>query len=182
MYRPGTKTEIIIVTINVKVNSEEDTFVAICCMTTLLGCFSYMVTVKNRFWVMSSQRNRTSFVSFELRVSLIWRVLLVWLWWKYRLGGFQSPWTSHLGLSYRFLVSFVHVVPHRLFKLLPSYFFLRVLPKQNMMSVYFILSLVFVFIIDLTWHHPSLGLRLFLFWWKLNTQKLVKILLVPVCP
>jgi hypothetical protein len=31
LYRPGTKTEIIIVTINVKVNSEEDTF-------SVLGC------------------------------------------------------------------------------------------------------------------------------------------------
>jgi hypothetical protein len=29
--RPGTKTEITIVTINVKVNSEEDTIAAICC-------------------------------------------------------------------------------------------------------------------------------------------------------
>ena len=29
--RPGTKTEIIIVAINVKVNPEEDTFAAICC-------------------------------------------------------------------------------------------------------------------------------------------------------
>ncbi len=74
---------------------------------------------------MSCQRNRTSFVSLELRVSVIWRVLLVWLWWKHRVCGLQSPWTSHFGLSYRFLVSFVHVVPHR-FKILPSYFFLRV--------------------------------------------------------
>ncbi len=30
--RPGTKTEIIIVTINVKVNPEEDTFATICCI------------------------------------------------------------------------------------------------------------------------------------------------------
>ena len=29
--RPGTKTETIIVTLNVKVNPEEDTFTAICC-------------------------------------------------------------------------------------------------------------------------------------------------------
>ena len=30
----------------------------------------------------------------------------------HRLCGFQSPWTSHLGLSYRFLVSSVRVVSH----------------------------------------------------------------------
>ena len=82
------------------------------CMTSLLGCFSYMLTVKHRLWQMSCQRNRTSFVSFELRVSLISRVLLVWLCRKYRPCGFQSPWTTHLGLSYRFLVSSVRVVPY----------------------------------------------------------------------
>ncbi len=100
---------------------------------------------------MSCQRNRTSVVSFEFRVTLIWRVLLIWLWRKNRISGFQSPWTSHLGLSYHFLVSFVHVVPHR-FYLLLSYFFLRLLPKWHILSLYFSLSLTFVLIIDLAWH------------------------------
>ncbi len=35
-------------------------------------------TVKHRFCLMSCQRNRTSFDSFDLRVSQIWRVLSVW--------------------------------------------------------------------------------------------------------
>ena len=43
-------------------------------------------------------------------------------------------------------VSSVRVVPHR-FYLLPSYFFLRVLPKWNILSIHFSLSLAFVFII-----------------------------------
>ena len=105
-------------------------------MTNLFASCSYMCTVKHRLWLMNCQRNRISFVSLEVRVSLLWRVLLVWLWRKHRLCRLQSPWTSHLGLSYRFLVSFVRVVPHRC-KLLPSYFFLRVLPMWHMMSVYF---------------------------------------------
>ena len=50
--------------------------------------------------------------------------------------------------------------------LLPLYFFLRVLPKRHMLSVYFSLSLACVLIIDLASHLSSLGLRLFLFCWK----------------
>ena len=46
----------------------------------------------------NNRRHRISFVSFEIRVSLIWKVLLVWSWRKRRLCGFQSPWTFHLGL------------------------------------------------------------------------------------
>ncbi len=90
---------------------------------------------------------------------------LVWLWWNHLLYGFQSLWTSHLGLSYRFLVSSVRVAPHHLY-LLPSYFFLRVLTKRYMLSVSFSLSLACVLIIDLTWHLSSLVLRPFLFCWK----------------
>ena len=73
-------------------------------MTTLLGWNSSILTVKHLIWLMTCRRNQISFVSLELCVSLIRRVLLVWLWRKYRLCGFQSPWTSHLGLSYRFLI------------------------------------------------------------------------------
>ena len=40
---------------------------------------------------------------------------------------------------------------------------LDVLPKRHMLSVYFILSLVFVLIIVLVCHFPFLSLRLFLF-------------------
>ncbi len=66
----------------------------------------FMLTVKHLPWLrMNCQRNRISFVSLEVRVSLIWRVLLVWLWSKCRLCWFQSPWTSHLGVSFRFLVT-----------------------------------------------------------------------------
>ncbi len=119
-------------------------------MNLFVSC-SCTLTSKHRLWLMSWRRNRTSFVFLDLRVSPIWRVLLVWLWWKHRLGGFQSPWTFHLGLSYRFLVSFVRVVPPR-FYLLPSYFFLCVLPKRHMLSVYFSLSLTRLLIIDLAWH------------------------------
>jgi hypothetical protein len=61
---------------------------------------------------------------------------------KHRLCGFQSPWTSHISLSYRFLFSFVRVVPHR-FYLLPLYFSLLVLTKRHMLSLYFSLSLDF---------------------------------------
>ena len=107
------------------------------CVTNLFSSCSYIHTVKHQLWINRWQMNRISFVSLEFPVSLIWRVLLVWLWWKHRLCGLQSPLTSHLGLSYRFLVSFVRVVPH-LFKVLPSYFFLRVLSKWHMMSVYFL--------------------------------------------
>ncbi len=64
-----------------------------------------LLTVK-RLCLMSCQRNRTSFVSLNLRVLLIWRVLLVWLCRKHRLGGLQSPWTSHLGLLYHTTSSF----------------------------------------------------------------------------
>ena len=63
--------------------------------------------------VMNCRRYRISLVSLELCVSLVWRVLLVWSWWKNLLYGLQSPWTSHLGLSCLFLVSSVRVVPHR---------------------------------------------------------------------
>ena len=57
-------------------------------------------------------------------------------WRKHRMCGFQSLWTFPLCLPYLFLVSFVHVVPHR-FYLFPSYFFLCVLTKWHMLSVYF---------------------------------------------
>ncbi len=39
--RPGTKTEIIIVTLNVKVNPEEDTLVSICCTVSLSDLKSF---------------------------------------------------------------------------------------------------------------------------------------------
>ena len=39
---------------------------------------SSTLTVQNRFLLMTWQRNRTSFASFELRVSQFWRVLSVW--------------------------------------------------------------------------------------------------------
>ena len=55
--------------------------------------------------IMNCQRSRTSFASFTLRVSLIWRVWLVWWWRKHRLYGFQYLWTFLLGLSYRFLTT-----------------------------------------------------------------------------
>ena len=110
---------------------------------------------------MYCRRNRISFVSFVLRVSLIWRLLLVWSCRKNRICGFQSPLTFDLGLSYLYLVSSVHVTPHR-FESLPSYFFLRVLSKWQMLSIYFRLSLVFCLIIVLAWHFTSLGPRLFL--------------------
>ena len=126
----------------------------VCMMNLFVSC-SCTFTVKDHLWIMSWQRNRTSFVFLEPRVSLIWRVLLVWLWWKHQLYVFQFPWTSHLGPSCRFLVSSVRVVPHR-FYLLPSYFFFRVLPKWHILSVYFSVSLacvhictVFVFFLSL---------------------------------
>jgi hypothetical protein len=52
----------------------------------------------------------------------------------------------HLGLSYNCLVSSVLVVPHRFYPL-PSYFFLRNLPKWHILSVYFSVSLAFSLII-----------------------------------
>ena len=58
--------------------------------------------------------------------------------------GIEIRIADHLGLSYRFLVALVRVVPQ-----FPSYFFLRVLSKRHMLSSYFNLSLVFVLIIDL---------------------------------
>jgi hypothetical protein len=59
---------------------------------------------------------------------------LAWSWLKIRLWRSPSPSTSHLGLSYHCLVSSVLVDPH-LFWHLPSYFFLRVLSKLNILFI-----------------------------------------------
>eukprot|EP00001_Collodictyon_triciliatum_P147540 25812_4 len=79
----------------------------------LSGCFCTL-TVKHRLWIMNCPRNRTSFASFVPRVSLIRvRSVLLQVWRKHRLCGFPYLWTFLFGLSYRFRVSFVLVVPHR---------------------------------------------------------------------
>ena len=79
-----------------------------------------------------------------------------------RSRGFQSPSTFPLGLPYRFLVSFVRVVPRR-FWLLPSSFFLCVLTKWHMLSVYF-----YPFVVSITHHRfsvtPFLSLALAFFY------------------
>ena len=63
------------------------------CMTTSFGSCSCMFIVKHRLWLMtlSCLRNRISFVSLEIRVSLMWRMLLVWLWRKHQVCGFNPP-------------------------------------------------------------------------------------------
>ena len=101
----------------------------------------------------SSRIIRLLFFHTYSEASDLTNVLSEELWRKCRLYGFQSLWTSHLSVSFRFLVSSVRVVPHRLY-LLPSYLFLCVLSKRHMMSVYLSLSLAFVLIILLTWHLP----------------------------
>ena len=86
------------------------------CSTTSIVCFSWMLTVKHLFWLKSWRRNRISFVSFKIRVSLIWRVLLVWSWWNRRLWGSQFPSTYLLGHAYLSLElssrSFIPLPPH----------------------------------------------------------------------
>ena len=51
------------------------------CMMNLFVSCSCMLTVNHRLWIMSCQRNRITFIPLELRVSLNWRLLLVWSWW-----------------------------------------------------------------------------------------------------
>jgi hypothetical protein len=61
---------------------------------------------------------------------------VVIFWVKFRLGGSPSPSIFHLGrLLYQCLGSFVLVVL-LLFYTLPSYFFLRDLPKRHMLGVH----------------------------------------------
>ena len=45
------------------------------CMTTSFVWFSSMITKKHLLWLMKYRRNRISFVSFEIRVSLIKKTL-----------------------------------------------------------------------------------------------------------
>ena len=99
------------------------------------------------------QRNRTSFISFSLRVSLIEGY-----------GRFCNDerigYTDFNTFGPFFSVfhtdSDLHsfASSHTVFKFypLPSYFFLLVLPKWHMLSVYFSLSLDSLLIIDLVWH------------------------------
>ena len=66
---------------------------------------------------------------------LILRDLSVWFWLQPRSCGYPFPSTSHLGLSYHFLVSSVLTAPH-LFLTRPTYFFLHTLSTWYMLGVY----------------------------------------------
>ena len=121
-------------------------------MNLFVSC-SCTITVKHRLWLMSCQRNRTSFVSLELRVSLIWRVLLVWLWRKHRLWQTDfnplRPFLSsfHTSSSFHSFVS-SHTASSSFPRTFSSVFCL-----SGTCWVYiFSLSLVPLLIIDLVWH------------------------------
>ena len=61
------------------------------CMTTSFVYFSWMLTVNHLLWLLNYRRNRISFVSLDLCVSLIRWVLVVWSWRSVGYTDFNPP-------------------------------------------------------------------------------------------
>ena len=96
------------------------------CMMILLGCFSCIRITNHLPWLMSDQRNRTSFVSLDLRV--VFHTDSLFQTCRSRTDEDDTCRPTPLRTT--------RVVPHR-FWLLPLYFFLRVLPKRHILIVLF---------------------------------------------
>ena len=85
--RPGTKTEIIIVTINVKVNPEEDTFTEIFCKRCLI--MSFLITHwflwyflglgGSRFWFRVPFHLLFIYFSFKIHLILVVTIQIKWI-------------------------------------------------------------------------------------------------------